>query len=66
MTFRRVNEWDVCAGVALVEGAGGWAADGRGERPAFNRPEPALDRLVAAGEGSHAKVRALLARSPAP
>ena len=66
VTFRRVSEWDVCAGVAVVEAAGGWAADGRGERPAFNRPEPVLDRLVAAGAGSHARVRALLARWPAP
>ena len=66
VTFRRVREWDVCAGVAVVEAAGGWAADGRGERPAFNRPEPVLERLVAASEGARAKVRALLDRAPAP
>ena len=66
VTFRRVREWDVCAGVAVVEAAGGWAADGRGERPAFNRSKPVLDRLVAAGKGPRAKVQALLDRSPAP
>ncbi len=62
VTFRRVKEWDVCAGIVLVEEAGGRIATGQGERPVFNRPEPVLQRLVAGSESSNHRIQALLAR----
>ena len=55
---------DVCAGIVIVEEAGGCAATGEGERPAFNRPEPVLPRLVAGSASATAKIRELLARLP--
>ena len=64
VTFRRVKEWDVCAGIVLVEEAGGRAMTARGERPAFNRPEPVLQQLVAGSESSSARIQSLLARLP--
>jgi myo-inositol-1(or 4)-monophosphatase len=41
------NEWDVVAGVALVEAAGGIAIHADGQRPVFNRPNPKLPNLLA-------------------
>ncbi len=64
LTFRRVKEWDVCAGIVIVEEAGGRTATGEGERPVFNRPEPVLQQLVAGSELSNERIRALLARLP--
>lgn len=64
LTFRRVKEWDVCAGIVLVEEAGGRTATGQGERPVFNRPEPVLQQLVAGSASSNDRIRTLLARLP--
>jgi len=64
LTFRRVKEWDVCAGIVLVEEAGGRTATGEGERPVFNRPEPVLQQLVAGSKSSNDRIRTLLARLP--
>ena len=64
VTFRRVKEWDVCAGIVIVEEAGGRAVTAHGERPAFNRPEPVLQQLVAGSESSSARIQSLLARLP--
>ena len=65
VTFRRAREWDVCAGVVIVEEAGGRAVTGNGERPVFNRREPVLPQLVAGSEASNARIQGLLARLPA-
>jgi len=46
LTFRRVNEWDVCGGTAILEQAGGLVIDGEGKRLRFNRREPLVRRLV--------------------
>jgi myo-inositol-1(or 4)-monophosphatase len=43
------NEWDIAAGVLLVEEAGGVARDGSGRPLAFNQPDPRSPGLVAAG-----------------
>lgn len=61
LTFRRVREWDVCAGIVVVEEAGGCAMAGNGERPAFNRRDPVLPQLVAGSETSCTRVLTLLA-----
>jgi myo-inositol-1(or 4)-monophosphatase len=60
------NEWDVAAGVALVEAAGGvtweWPS---GKRRRFNAADPLLTGLVATPAGLDAEVRAFLTRVPA-
>ena len=45
------HEWDVAAGVALINAAGGWARNLHGEPPRFNQPHPWLSGLIAAGPG---------------
>jgi myo-inositol-1(or 4)-monophosphatase len=45
------HEWDVAAGVALIQAAGGWARNLQGESPRFNQPHPWLSGLIAAGPG---------------
>ena len=47
LTFRSLREWDVCAGVAIVEQAGGVVIDGAGERLTFNRKETFRSGMVA-------------------
>jgi myo-inositol-1(or 4)-monophosphatase len=42
------NEWDVAAGVLLVEAAGGRAVEKSNTRRRFNQPNPLLDGLFAA------------------
>lgn len=42
------SEWDVAAGVALIEAAGGVCLHADGSRPTFNRREPKLPNLLAA------------------
>jgi myo-inositol-1(or 4)-monophosphatase len=51
------HEWDVAAGVALVEAAGGWAATLEGERPVFNRTHPKLTGLIASGRNLEQALR---------
>lgn len=41
------NEWDIAAGVALVEAAGGFARNWDGSALRFNRPSPLLSGLLA-------------------
>lgn len=57
-------EWDVCAGVLLVEEAGGRVTDTAGTRPAFNRPDPGMRGVLAAGARLHDEVLAAVARLP--
>lgn len=47
LTFRTVKEWDVCAGVLIVEEAGGVVIDWAGRRPSFNQKEPFFRGLIA-------------------
>jgi myo-inositol-1(or 4)-monophosphatase len=48
LTFRTIHEWDICAGMLLVEAAGGKVVDGAGNKPVFNRPETRHRGVVAA------------------
>jgi myo-inositol-1(or 4)-monophosphatase len=49
LTFRNIHEWDICAGVLMVEAAGGKVVDGEGQPMRFNR-QPARHRgVIAAG-----------------
>jgi myo-inositol-1(or 4)-monophosphatase len=48
LTFRSIHEWDVCAGVFMVEEAGGKVLDSNGKRLTFNQQDPRHHGLVAA------------------
>ncbi|MBY0565321.1 MAG: hypothetical protein K2P58_14215 [Hyphomonadaceae bacterium] len=48
------NEWDIAAGAALVEAAGGRVSDPWGEPLAFNQAVPRAPGVVAAGADVHA------------
>lgn len=48
LTFRTIHEWDICAGVLLVEEAGGKVFDGAGNAVIFNRQETRHRGVVAA------------------
>lgn len=43
------HEWDIAAGVALIQSAGGIAQITDGSAPLFNRPNPLIPGLIAAG-----------------
>ncbi len=64
LTFRRVKEWDVCAGIVIVEEAGGRTMTAPGEPAVFNQREPVLQQLLAGSEASNARIQTLLARLP--
>ena len=52
-TLAPKNEWDVAAGTALVEAAGGRVfVPTTGERPPFNQPKTKMPGLVALGAGT--------------
>jgi myo-inositol-1(or 4)-monophosphatase len=46
-----LNEWDIVAGVLLVEEAGGSATDNRGRPLVFNQPGTAIQGILAGGFG---------------
>ena len=48
ITFRTIHEWDICAGVLMVQEAGGKAVDGSGAIMRFNRELPKHRGVVAA------------------
>ncbi|HXG53690.1 MAG TPA: 3'(2'),5'-bisphosphate nucleotidase CysQ [candidate division Zixibacteria bacterium] len=50
LTFRLISEWDVCAGVLIVEEAGGKVLDGAGQELTFNRRNPRHRGVIAANE----------------
>jgi myo-inositol-1(or 4)-monophosphatase len=56
------HEWDVAAGTALVEAAGGAVRGASGERPVFNRAQPRLPDLVAAAPDLLRAIGELLGR----
>jgi myo-inositol-1(or 4)-monophosphatase len=48
LTFRSIREWDICAGVLMVQEAGGKVVDGNGKTLLFNRQEARHHGVVAA------------------
>ncbi len=54
------NEWDICAGVALVQAAGGTATTRRGAAYVFNRPNPLVDGVCATNGRVHADIVRLM------
>jgi len=63
ITFRTIHEWDICAGVLMVEEAGGRVVDGAGERLVFNRQLPKHRGVVAANRGLSAGLQGLWAQA---
>jgi myo-inositol-1(or 4)-monophosphatase len=61
LTFRTIHEWDICAGVLMVEEAGGMVVDGEGKTMNFNRELPKHRGVVAANAGLAAGLQALWA-----
>jgi myo-inositol-1(or 4)-monophosphatase len=47
------SEWDVCAGLLLVEEAGGRVTDARGDPIRFNRADPAVAGVAASNGALH-------------
>lgn len=47
ITFRNIHEWDICAGVLMIEEAGGKVVDGEGNTMRFNRELPKHRGVVA-------------------
>jgi myo-inositol-1(or 4)-monophosphatase len=47
ITFRTIHEWDICAGVLMVQEAGGKVVDGSGATMRFNRELPKHRGVVA-------------------
>jgi myo-inositol-1(or 4)-monophosphatase len=54
------NEWDICAGVAIIEAAGGRVTDGRGQPYRFNQPNPLKNPLLGTNAHVHAALMAVL------
>ncbi len=54
------NEWDVAAGVLLVQEAGGSAVDKKGNAIRFNKPIPSVPGLIATRPDAHADIQKLL------
>jgi myo-inositol-1(or 4)-monophosphatase len=49
-TWEPQNEWDLAAGVLLIQEAGGTAVDGAGELLRFNQPDPRYRGLIATSQ----------------
>jgi len=60
-TLTPKSEWDVAAGVALVQAAGGFAECLDASGPTFNNPSPRLSGLIAGGMALREGIRELLA-----
>ncbi len=56
LRLRVAREWDVAAGSLLVEEAGGRITDRNGAELQFNRPDPVLNGVIAAGSDLHANI----------
>lgn len=56
------HEWDICAGVLLVEEAGGVVVDLDGEPCQFNKPFPKVNGIIASNGHLHAPLMALLSQ----
>jgi myo-inositol-1(or 4)-monophosphatase len=56
------NEWDICAGVLIVEEAGGKVTNLDGSPVVFNRPKTLLPGLIASNTVLHEQIFALIAK----
>ena len=63
LTFRALHEWDICAGVAIVEEAGGVVVDGQGKAMVFNRQDSLCRGIVASNAPLTRTLHAMLAKA---
>jgi len=56
LLFGYKNEWDIAAGAAIVEAAGGRVSDLWGEPLVFNQPDPRAPGVAATGAALHALI----------
>lgn len=63
LTLRSLREWDVCAGVMIVEEAGGVVVVGSGQRLVFNQEGTLRPGIVAANEILSSTLQGMLARA---
>jgi myo-inositol-1(or 4)-monophosphatase len=61
-TLSPKNEWDIAAGVALVEAGGGFTATLDGKSPRFNNKSPLLSGLVAGPSNLRAGIESVLSQ----
>ncbi|MBM4256393.1 MAG: 3'(2'),5'-bisphosphate nucleotidase CysQ [Deltaproteobacteria bacterium] len=61
-TLTPKNEWDICAGVLLVEEAGGRVSHLDGRQVIFNQPKTLLQGLVASNTLLHSQLLNLIAK----
>jgi myo-inositol-1(or 4)-monophosphatase len=54
------HEWDICAGVVIIEAAGGRVTDRQGQRYGFNQADPLKLPLIGANPNVHAALMAIL------
>lgn len=55
------NEWDIAAGVLLVQEAGGVVTDQRGQPFVFNQENVLVDGIVATSQQAHAQIAKMIA-----
>lgn len=60
-SLRPANEWDLAAAALIATEAGARVTDRRGAALVFNRPDPAVDGVVAAPPALHAEILSRLA-----
>lgn len=60
LTIEPENEWDLAAGVLLVEESGGRVADAEGRPFLFNQPSPRFQGVIAVSAGASHKLHPLL------
>lgn len=65
LTFRNIHEWDICAGVLMVEEAGGKVVDGDGNAMLFNRETPKHRGVVATSKNLSSGLQGLWAQAMA-
>lgn len=61
-TPRPRSEWDICAGVAIVNAAGGQTSNRHGEAYRFNLPKPLVDGVTATNGHIHGSVLEIMNR----
>jgi myo-inositol-1(or 4)-monophosphatase len=60
LTIEPENEWDLAAGVLLIEESGGTISDAAGKPFAFNQPTPTLRGVIAVAATADKNLRANL------
>jgi myo-inositol-1(or 4)-monophosphatase len=60
ITFEPENEWDLAAGLLLIEESGGSMTDGSGNLLRFNQPRPRFHGVIALARSATQELQALL------